>query len=151
MAGFAEEPNVTVAANAPLAEPMIASAKTNGLNAYVNGIGATKRIVLFDTLIKNHTTDELVAVLAHEIGHFKLRHITQHIAGAMLARSSGGRIVFISSISSFAPPIGDSPALARPPWASAMACTIARPSPAPPETRSRLGSVRWKRSNTRSR
>jgi len=40
--------------------------------------------VLFDTLVKNHTTDELVAVLAHEIGHYKLRHIVQHLVGAIL-------------------------------------------------------------------
>ncbi len=39
------------------------------------GIGRKKKIVLYDTLIKNHTTEELVAVLAHEVGHFKKKHI----------------------------------------------------------------------------
>ncbi len=46
-------------------------------NAYFSGIGPNKKIVLFDTLIKNHTTEELVAVLAHEVGHFKRKHILQ--------------------------------------------------------------------------
>jgi STE24 endopeptidase len=39
------------------------------------GIGKKKKIVLFDTLINNHTQEELVAVLAHEVGHFKKKHI----------------------------------------------------------------------------
>ncbi|HSG68757.1 MAG TPA: M48 family metallopeptidase [Bacteroidales bacterium] len=43
-------------------------------NAYFTGLGAKKRIVLYDTLIEEHTTDELVAVLAHEIGHYKKKH-----------------------------------------------------------------------------
>ncbi len=44
-------------------------------NAFFAGLGKKKKIVLFDTLITNHTTNELVAVLAHEIGHFKKKHI----------------------------------------------------------------------------
>lgn len=44
-------------------------------NAFFSGIGKKKKIVLYDTLINNHTTDELVAVLAHEVGHFKKKHI----------------------------------------------------------------------------
>jgi STE24 endopeptidase len=38
-------------------------------------MGKKKKIVLYDTLITNHTTEELVAVLAHEVGHFKKKHI----------------------------------------------------------------------------
>jgi STE24 endopeptidase len=63
---------------------MDGSRRSTKANAFFTGIGRTKRVVLFDTLIKNHTVDELVAVLAHEIGHYKLRHIVQHIAGAIL-------------------------------------------------------------------
>jgi STE24 endopeptidase len=63
---------------------MDGSRRSTKANAFFTGIGRTKRVVLFDTLIKNHTTDELVAVLAHEIGHYKLRHIVLHIAGAIL-------------------------------------------------------------------
>jgi STE24 endopeptidase len=44
-------------------------------NAFFSGIGKKKKIVLYDTLIEKHTTDELVAVLAHEVGHFKKKHI----------------------------------------------------------------------------
>lgn len=63
---------------------MDGSRRSTKANAFFTGIGRTKRVVLFDTLVKNHTVDELVAVLAHEIGHYKLRHIVQHIAGAIL-------------------------------------------------------------------
>src|SRR5690606_1118228 len=42
---------------------------------FFTGFGKTKKIALFDTLINNHSVKELVAVLAHEIGHFKKKHI----------------------------------------------------------------------------
>jgi STE24 endopeptidase len=54
---------------------MDGSKRSNKANAFFSGIGKKKKIVLFDTLIKNHTTEELVAVLAHEVGHFKKKHI----------------------------------------------------------------------------
>jgi len=52
------------------------SKRSTKSNAYFTGIGPKKRIVLYDTLIEKHTTDEIVAVLAHEIGHFKMKHVT---------------------------------------------------------------------------
>jgi STE24 endopeptidase len=51
------------------------SKRSSKSNAFFSGIGKKKKIVLYDTLINNHTTDELVAVLAHEVGHFKKKHI----------------------------------------------------------------------------
>lgn len=51
------------------------SKRSNKANAFFSGIGKKKKIVLYDTLLTNHTTDELVAVLAHEVGHFKKKHI----------------------------------------------------------------------------
>jgi STE24 endopeptidase len=48
-------------------------------NAYFTGIGKTKRIVLFDTLLGSHTPGEIVSVLAHEIGHWKKRHIVKQL------------------------------------------------------------------------
>ena len=51
------------------------SKRSSKANAFFSGIGKKKKIVLYDTLIHNHTTDELVAVLAHEVGHFKKKHI----------------------------------------------------------------------------
>jgi STE24 endopeptidase len=54
---------------------MDGSKRSNKANAFFSGIGSKKKIVLYDTLITNHTTEELVAVLAHEVGHFKKKHI----------------------------------------------------------------------------
>jgi STE24 endopeptidase len=51
------------------------SKRSKKANAFFSGIGKKKKIVLYDTLIENHTTDELVAVLAHEVGHFKKKHV----------------------------------------------------------------------------
>ena len=51
------------------------SKRSKKANAFFSGIGKKKKIVLYDTLITNHTTEELVAVLAHEVGHFKKKHI----------------------------------------------------------------------------
>lgn len=51
------------------------SKRSKKANAFFSGIGKKKKIVLYDTLIENHTTDELIAVLAHEVGHFKKKHI----------------------------------------------------------------------------
>jgi STE24 endopeptidase len=49
-------------------------------NAYFSGFGAAKRIVFFDTLLARLAPNEIEAVLAHELGHFKLRHVIQRIA-----------------------------------------------------------------------
>jgi STE24 endopeptidase len=57
-------------------------------NAYFSGFGANKRIVFFDTLLARLAPQEIEAVLAHELGHFKLRHIIKRIA-LMFALSLG--------------------------------------------------------------
>ena len=49
-------------------------------NAYFTGFGKTKRIVFFDTLLEHLNTEEIEAVLAHELGHFKHRHVMKRIA-----------------------------------------------------------------------
>lgn len=54
-------------------------------NAYFTGIGKTKRIVLYDTLLSSHTQEEIVSVLAHEIGHWKKKHILKQLAFMVLA------------------------------------------------------------------
>ena len=54
---------------------MDGSKRSSKSNAFFTGFGKHKRIALFDTLIENHSTDELVAVLAHEIGHYKRKHV----------------------------------------------------------------------------
>lgn len=53
-------------------------------NAFFTGLGKRKRIALFDTLIKEQTTDEIVAVLAHEVGHSKRGHITKRLLVGIL-------------------------------------------------------------------
>ena len=58
---------------------MDASKRDNRLNAYFGGLGATKRVVLFDTLIEKLTHNELLAVLGHELGHFKNGDILKNI------------------------------------------------------------------------
>ena len=54
---------------------MDASKRSSHSNAYFTGIGHVKRIVLFDTLLANHGDDEIIAILAHEAGHWKKKHI----------------------------------------------------------------------------
>jgi len=58
---------------------MDASRRTRHTNAYFSGLGSAKRIVLFDSLIQNHDQDEIMAILAHEIGHLKKRHIKKQL------------------------------------------------------------------------
>jgi STE24 endopeptidase len=54
-------------------------------NAYFTGLGAAKRVVFFDTLLTRLTPGELEAVLAHELGHFKLKHVPKRMAGLFIA------------------------------------------------------------------
>ena len=58
---------------------MDGSRRSTKSNAFFTGFGQHKRIVLFDTLIKQHSVGELVAVLAHEMGHYKKKHIRQSL------------------------------------------------------------------------
>ena len=51
------------------------SKRSSKANAFFSGLGSRKTIALYDTLIEKHTEDELVAVLAHEVGHYKKKHI----------------------------------------------------------------------------
>ncbi len=53
---------------------MDGSKRSAKANAFFSGLGAKKKIVLYDTLIEKHTEEELVAVLAHEVGHYKKKH-----------------------------------------------------------------------------
>lgn len=59
---------------------MDASKRSSHGNAYFSGFGKAKRIVFFDTLLANHTPDEILSILAHELGHYKFGHIGQRIA-----------------------------------------------------------------------
>ena len=70
------------------------SKRSTKANAYFTGLGRKKRIVLYDTLIKDHTVDELVAVLAHEIGHYKKKHT---LIGIVVSVLQTGLMLFILS------------------------------------------------------
>ena len=63
---------------------MDGSKRSTKANAFFTGFGKTKKIALFDTLIEKHSTEELVAILAHEIGHFRCKHIPQRLVVSLL-------------------------------------------------------------------
>jgi len=63
---------------------MDGSRRSSKSNAFFTGFGRHRRIVLFDTLIARHTTAELVAVLAHEMGHYQMRHILKMMVVGMV-------------------------------------------------------------------
>ncbi len=58
---------------------MDAMKRSRHSNAYFTGIGKSKRIVLFDTLLQDHSHDEILSVLAHELGHWKLGHVRKQL------------------------------------------------------------------------
>jgi STE24 endopeptidase len=63
---------------------MDGSRRSSHGNAYFTGFGKTKRIVFFDTLLASLTPSEVEAVLAHELGHFRLRHVVKRVAWIFL-------------------------------------------------------------------
>lgn len=71
------------------------SKRSTKANAYFTGLGPKKRIVLFDTLIEDLETDEIVAVLAHEIGHYKKKHT---LTGLLLGIVQTGIMLYIFSL-----------------------------------------------------
>ncbi|MCU0795233.1 MAG: M48 family metallopeptidase [Akkermansiaceae bacterium] len=71
---------------------MDGSKRSTKANAYFTGFGKTKQIALYDTLVNEQSRDEIVAVLAHEIGHFKRHHILQRIA---MGIAQGGLLFFL--------------------------------------------------------
>jgi STE24 endopeptidase len=85
-------------------------------NAYFTGFGRAKRIVFFDTLLTRLSVDEIEAVLAHELGHFRRRHIVQRIALSFAASLAGlallgwlaGQPWFYQGLGA-TPQLGDSP------------------------------------------
>ena len=74
---------------------MDGSRRTSKSNAYFSGLGKNKRIALFDTLIEKHSVDELLSIIAHEVGHYKLRH---NIKGLVLSVIQIGFMFFMLSI-----------------------------------------------------
>ncbi|MBK7172559.1 MAG: M48 family metallopeptidase [Bacteroidales bacterium] len=71
------------------------SKRTKRGNAYFSGFGRKKKVVLYDTLLKEHSTEELVAILAHEIGHYKHHHV---LKGLILGIIQTGLLFWVLSI-----------------------------------------------------
>jgi len=71
------------------------SKRSRKANAYFTGFGPKKRIVLYDTLIKDLSTEEIVAVLAHETGHYKKKHVIYGLLSSIL---TNGLILYIMSL-----------------------------------------------------
>ena len=71
------------------------SRRSSRSNAFFTGLGRNKRIALFDTLIEKHSVSELVAVLAHEVGHYKRGHI---VKGLVLAIAHSGVMFYLLSL-----------------------------------------------------
>ncbi len=73
---------------------MDGSKRSSKGNAFFSGLGKRKKVVLFDTLIEKHTTAELTAVFAHEVGHYKKKHI---ILSTVLSIAQMGIMLFLLS------------------------------------------------------
>jgi STE24 endopeptidase len=71
------------------------SKRSSHSNAYFSGIGKYKRIALFDTLLKQMDDDEILSIIAHEVGHYKLKHI---YSGILLSSLQSGIMLFILSL-----------------------------------------------------
>ncbi len=71
------------------------SKRSTKANAYFSGFGSKKRIVLYDTLLKDLTEEEIVAVLAHEVGHYKKKHVLLSLAFSVLIT---GLMLFLFSL-----------------------------------------------------
>ncbi|MEM6841815.1 MAG: M48 family metallopeptidase [Bacteroidota bacterium] len=71
------------------------SKRSNKSNAFFSGIGSKKKVVLYDTLIEQHSEEELVAIIAHEVGHYKKKHI---ISGLFLSVAQIGFTLYILSL-----------------------------------------------------
>jgi STE24 endopeptidase len=79
-------------AGVPVREVLVADAsrRTTKLNAYVSGLGATRRVVLFDTLLEKALPVEILTVVAHELGHRRFRHVA---AGTAIAMAGAAALV----------------------------------------------------------
>ena len=83
--------------NFPVAklEVIDGSKRSSHSNAYFSGIGKYKRIALFDTLLEQMNDDEILSIIAHEVGHYKLKHI---YTGILLSALQSGIMLYILSI-----------------------------------------------------
>ena len=88
---FAEKVNFPIAR----IDMMDGSKRSSHSNAYFSGFGKSRRIALFDTLLDKHTTEEIVSVVAHEVGHYQKKHI---ITGTILGILETGVMLFVFNL-----------------------------------------------------
>lgn len=94
---------------------MDGSRRSAHANAYFTGLGAAKRVVFYDTLLQRLTPAEVEAVLAHELGHFKRRHVAKRIAGIFAASLAALALLgWLAGQSAFYAGLGVAPNLAAP-------------------------------------
>src|SRR4030095_15840535 len=96
------------------------SKRSGHSTAYFTGFGRARRVVFFDTLLERLTPDEIEAVLAHELGHFKLKHVVKRVVwSAVLSLAFLALLAWLSSAPWFFAGLGISP--------EAVAAAMARP------------------------
>lgn len=94
---------------------MDGSKRSAHANAYFTGLGVAKRVVFFDTLLQRLTPGEVEAVLAHELGHFKHKHVLQRMAGIFGFSLAGLALLgWLAGQSGFYAGLGVAPNLAAP-------------------------------------
>ncbi|HRI17034.1 MAG TPA: M48 family metallopeptidase [Burkholderiaceae bacterium] len=94
---------------------MDGSRRSAHANAYFTGFGAAKRVVFFDTLLAKLSPGEVEAVLAHELGHFKLRHVAKRVSAMFgLSLAAFALLGWLSSRAWFYSGLGVQPNLAAP-------------------------------------
>lgn len=109
---------------------MDGSKRSSHGNAFFTGFGPTKRIVLFDTILSSLTPPEIEAVLAHELGHFKLRHIVKRMAtGFAVSLVAFAVIGYLAGAAWFAAGFGVAPEIAQAmPLVALILCMLVLPS-----------------------
>lgn len=101
------------------------SKRSTKANAYFTGFGAEKRIVLYDTLLQDLTEEEIVAVLAHEIGHYRKKHTLKFMSASIL--QTGFMLWLFSllvNIQAFSEALGSDRAYFQLVWLPSLSCTV---------------------------
>jgi len=94
---------------------MDGSKRSAHANAYFTGLGASKRVVFFDTLLQRLTPGEVEAVLAHELGHFKHKHVLKRMIGIFLFSLAGLALLgWLANQAAFYAGLGVAPNLSAP-------------------------------------
>ncbi len=94
---------------------MDGSKRSSKANAFFSGFGKRKKVVLYDTLLEQHPPDEVVAVLAHEIGHYKKKHVKW---GMLISCLEVGLLLYLLSLVLFSEEM--STALGGPSWSAQL-------------------------------